>query len=203
MSSASMFSETAKNHMGPDGLIPGAIHPVPGTPRYHGVKFDSDMRIIGKKVQGNRTYTTRYNQDDTYSLDWTEFDGQYWVGGSAGQIIFECDVLSGVGSDVESYVVVQSAPGLYHEWAWSGVRADIKGSIQDIKDPIEFTRAINRAITYLGYVKPTKKIETIALDADVIVDGLCKLINQEEVEHQTNHVKLIFEFMNALWMAIL
>lgn len=147
-----MASETAK-YMGPDGLIPGAIHPVPGTPRYHDVEFDSDMRIIGNKVQGDRTYTTRYNQDDTYSLDWTEFDGQYWVGGSAGQIIFEGDVLP----DVESYVVVQSAPGLYHEWAWSGVRADIKGSIQDIKDPIEFTRAIDRAITYLGYVKPTKK----------------------------------------------
>ena len=31
-SSAIMSSETAKN-MGPDGLIPGAIHPVPGTPR--------------------------------------------------------------------------------------------------------------------------------------------------------------------------
>jgi len=186
--------------MGPDGLIPGAIHPVPGTPYRHGVKFDSDMRVIENKVQGDCTYYMLCNQDrDTYSLCWTEFDGQYWVGGSAGQIIFEGDVLP----DVESYVVVQSAPGLYDEWAWSGVRADIKGSIQDIKDPIEFTRAIDRAITYLGYVKPTKKIETIALDADVIVDGLCKLINQEEVEHQTNHVKLIFEFMNALWMAIL
>ena len=140
-------------------------------------------------------------------IHWTEFDGQYWVGGSAGQIIFECDVLSGVESYVESYVksyvVVQSAPGLYDKWTWSGVRDDIKGSIQDIKDPIEFTRAIDRAITYLGYVKPTKKIETMVLDADVIVDGICKLINQEDVEHQTNHVKLIFEFMNALWMAIL
>ena len=69
-----MASETAK-YMGPDGLIPGAIHPVPGTPRYHDVEFDSDMRIIGNKVQGDRTYTTRYNQDDTYSLGWTEFDG--------------------------------------------------------------------------------------------------------------------------------
>jgi len=185
--------------MGPDGLIPGAIHPVLGTPRYHGVEFDSDMFVI-EDTDGDRKYATMYDQyHDTYSLVWDEFNGEYRVGGSAGQIIFEGDVLP----DVESYVVVQSAPGLYHEWAWSGVRADIKGSIQDIKDPIDFTRAIDRAITYLGYVKPTKKIETMVLDADVIVGELCKLINQEEVEHQTNHVKLIFEFMNALWMAIL
>lgn len=194
-----MSSEIAKKHMGPDGLIPGAIHPVLGTPRYHGVEFDSDMFVI-EDTDGDRKYATMYDQyHDTYSLVWDEFNGEYRVGGSAGQIIFEGDVLP----DVESYVVVQSAPGLYHEWAWSGVRADIKGSIQDIKDPIDFTRAIDRAITYLGYVKPTKKIETMVLDADVIVGELCKLINQEEVEHQTNHVKLIFEFMNALWMAIL
>jgi hypothetical protein len=179
-------------------VIPGAI--LTKDPPFHGIGIDfKTMEIIGSGVRGTRKYRIMEN-NDTYSLwyddRYIEWDLEYEYGSCAGQIMMPGRTYP----DPKSVIVTQSAPGLFNAYEWSGVRADLIGTIGDIKDPDELAKKLTYHLEYLGYDKTERKNKQ--LKAGFIVDKLHELINQTEVEHQTQHMKLIFTFTNALWMAI-
>ena len=182
-------------------VIKGAIR-VPNLP-FMGLKINPEsMTIVGPTQTEDGRIWRIVCYDDlgtlSYYLYWEKFDGKFTYGGCSGRIMIEGEQVP----ELDITVVTQFAPGLYSISDWSGIRADLVGSIQDISDPHDFAENLTYVLTSVGYMKPNTNVKNNVIDIKDLMSVLRDLIDKTDVKHQTKHMTKIFEFMNAVWMVL-
>jgi hypothetical protein len=111
--------------------------------------------------------------------------------------------------DLRDTIVSQPFPGLYLTSNWSGLQSDLMGVDligvmgNKLRNPYKFAKKVTHILGSIGYKPPEPYIRFKSVcDVNIIMDNIVELIKQDEIDHKTDHVKKIIEFMNVLWMIL-
>ena len=174
-----------------NGIIIGAIGPCDHHP-FLGINIDFETM----KIKGPSEYVI-WNHSDKFGARYFLVHNEYHNDGSIGISIRGIIMINGTKiPDPKKFIVHQPAPGLFLTDNWSYIGSQIRHMTRH-----ESNRAVSIIACFLTKVSYVPKFDFMApqfANSSEIIELISKLAEQQEVPHETNHMKSIFELMDML-----
>ena len=100
--------------------------------------------------------------------------------------------------DPSKAVVVQKCPGIVNIYLWKKIREKLRSATVASMEPHDFVQKVVRdVIRRIGYVSNLDARKSFESQVELMAN-LKALFNQEQVEHETNHMNTICELVSEL-----